>query len=138
MYYPGGITETVGAPHEHVTVETKEKEVAEALLAGERVYDSYCLPCHMGNGLGAPGMNPPLAGTEYVLGDKDRLIKVILQGLNEPIEIKGEIYQNVMASHSFLSDQQVADVLSYVRQSFGNDASEVTPEEVKQVRSSIQ
>jgi mono/diheme cytochrome c family protein len=92
----------------------------------------------MGNGLGAPSMNPPLAGTEYVLGDKDRLIKVILQGLNEPIEIKGEIYQNVMASHSFLSDQQVADVLSYVRQSFGNDASEVTPEEVKQVRSSIQ
>ncbi len=138
IYYPNGITKTVGTPHEHVAVEKKEEEVSEALMAGKRVYDMYCLPCHMNNGLGAPGMNPPLAGTEYVLGDKTRLIKVVLQGLNEPIEIKGEIYQNVMASHAFLSDQQIADVLSFVRQSFGNDAEAVTPGEVRQVRSSIQ
>ena len=83
-------------------------------------------------------MNPPLAGTEYVLGEKERLIKVVLQGLNEPIEIKGEIYQNVMASHAFLSDQQIADVLTFVRQSFGNDAPAINADEVKEVRASIQ
>ncbi|NJN28222.1 MAG: cytochrome c [Cyclobacteriaceae bacterium] len=94
----------------------------------------YCLPCHMSNGTGAPGMNPPLIGTEWVLGDKERLINVVLKGLNEPIEIQGEIYQNVMAPHAFLSDQQIADVLTYVRQSFGNNASEILPEEVEVVR----
>ncbi|MCK5702346.1 MAG: PQQ-dependent sugar dehydrogenase [Cyclobacteriaceae bacterium] len=137
MYYPDGIKETVAsvAPVEEI-VKTEEK-VDEALLPGKAVYDSYCLPCHMSNGMGAPGMNPPLVGTDWVLGDKGRLIKVVLQGLDEPIEIQGEIYQNVMASHAFLSDQQIADALTFVRQSFGNDASEVNPEEVSKVRNSI-
>jgi len=139
MYYPDGVTNRVGETEVFESSESEpgSEEVREELLAGKTVYDSYCLPCHMSNGMGAPSMNPPLAGTEYVLGDKERLIKVVLQGLNEPIEIKGEIYQNVMASHAFLSDQQIADVLTYVRQSFGNDASPVTKEEVSTVRSSI-
>jgi glucose/arabinose dehydrogenase/mono/diheme cytochrome c family protein len=140
MYYPDGVKKTVASAavsNETVPEENTEKELSADLLAGKRVYDSYCLPCHMGNGLGAPGMNPPLAGTEYVLGNEERLIKVVLQGLNEPIEIKGEIYQNVMASHAFLSNQQIADVLTYVRKSFGNDARAIKPEEVSAVRSSI-
>ena len=82
-------------------------------------------------------MNPPLTGTKWVLGNKERLIKVVLQGLSEPVEIQGEIYQNIMASHSFLSDQQIADVLTFVRQSFGNNASDINPEEVTNVRKSI-
>jgi glucose/arabinose dehydrogenase/mono/diheme cytochrome c family protein len=139
MYYPTGITNTVAStsPELSTSTELANSEVSESLLAGKTVYDSYCLPCHMNNGKGAPGMNPPLIGTDYVLGDKERLIKVVLQGLSEPIEIKGEIYQNVMASHSFLSDQQIADVLTFVRQSFGNNASQISPEEVKKVRASI-
>ena len=138
MYYPDGIKETVAssAPVQK-TVETEET-VSEALLAGKAVYDSYCLTCHMSNGMGAPGMNPPLAGTDWVLGDKGRLIKVVLQGLDEQVEIQGEFYQNVMASHAFLSDQQIADVLTFVRQSFGNDANEVKPEEVRKVRNLIE
>jgi len=139
MYYPNGVKKRVGEVEEFVEVEIAEDvEVRAELKAGEMVYNNYCLPCHMANGLGAPGMNPPLAGTQYVLGDKQRLIKIILQGLNEPIEIKGEIYQNVMASHAFLSDRQIADVLTFVRQSFGNDASAVTQEEVQELRKSIQ
>jgi len=57
-----------------------------------------------------------------------------LNGLNDPIEIKGEIYQNIMASHAFLTDQQIADVLSFIRNNWGNEASYVTVEEVAQVR----
>ena len=139
MYYPKGIKKTVGSITASKTEVTASEsiEVNKSLLAGKAVYDNYCLPCHMSNGKGAPGMNPPLTGTEFVLGDKERLIKIVLQGLSEPIEIEGEIYQNVMASHSFLSDQQVADVLSFVRQSFGNNASEIKANEVSDVRSSL-
>ena len=138
MYYPEGIKTTVAVEAVKADVEiTDTGEVDKSLLKGKAVYDNYCLPCHMSNGKGAPGMNPPLTGTKWVLGNKERLIKVVLQGLSEPVEIQGEIYQNIMASHSFLSDQQIADVLTFVRQSFGNNASDIKPEEVTNVRKSI-
>ena len=132
MYYPEGVHQTLESEAEaNVTVDApRQEELKASLQAGKAVYDSYCLPCHMANGMGAPGMNPPLAGTDYVVGDKERLIRVILEGLSEPIEINGEIYQNAMAAHAFLSDNQIADVLTYIRQSFGNSASEITPDEV--------
>ena len=112
-------------------------EVAEELLAGKQVYTSFCQGCHMENGSGVPGLNPPLNETDWVTGDKQRLIQVILKGLNEPIEIRGETYQNVMASHSFLSDEQIADVLTYLRQSFGNEAGPITLEEVAAERGKL-
>jgi mono/diheme cytochrome c family protein len=111
-----------------------ERELSGQMAAGKEIYDTYCRPCHMDNGKGAPGMNPPLAGTDWVTGDKTRLIQVILNGLTEPAEINGETYQNVMAPHAFLTNQQIADVLSYIRNSFGNNAGAVTPQEVGEVR----
>ncbi len=138
MYYPDGIKETIAVSSTINKIEAKSEEVEiVAHEAGEVVYDSYCLPCHMGNGLGAPGMNPPLAGTDWVVGDKDRLIKVILEGLSEAVEIEGEIYQNTMASQAFLSDQQIADVLTFIRQCYGNNATEIFPEEVSKIRKAI-
>ncbi len=106
-------------------------------VEGKKVYDMYCQACHMASGKGVPSMNPPLAGTDWVTGDKDRLIRVILNGMQDPIEINGETYQNVMAAHDFLSNEQIADVLSYIRNSFGNEASEVSPEEVAAVREEV-
>jgi len=79
-------------------------------------------------------MNPPLVQTDWVQGDKTRLIGVILNGLDEPIEINGETYQNVMPAHDFLTDQQIADVLTYVRSHFGNKASAITVEEVQSAK----
>lgn len=138
-YYPEGLPEfseqEMMAAEEAMTPDTTAAdEVPAELLAGKKVYDFYCLACHQENGMGVPGMNPPLGGTDWVTGDKARLIGVVLNGLNETIEVNGETYQNAMAAHRHLSDQQIADVLTYIRQSFGNDASEVTPEEVAQVR----
>jgi mono/diheme cytochrome c family protein len=78
-----------------------------------------------------------LQRTSFVLGDKKRLIEIVLKGMNEEIEIDGEVYDNNMSAHNFLSDQQVADVLTYVRNSFTNKASAVTPAEVKVVRSKL-
>jgi len=103
---------------------------------GKKVFDSYCLSCHQADGNGVPRLNPPLVKTEYVSGDKKKLIGIVLNGLQGEIEVDGETYNNVMASHDFLTDQQIADVLTYVRNSFGNKFSAVTPAEVKTARAS--
>lgn len=79
-------------------------------------------------------MNPPLRGTDWVTGDKSRLINVLLNGLNEELEINGETYENAMPAHDFLTDKQIAAVLSYVRSNFGNDATAITAEEVAALR----
>lgn len=104
---------------------------------GQKIYVTYCLACHQADGSGVPGLNPPLIKTKWVLGDKTQLITILLKGMSEPIEVDGEEYSNVMASHAFLKDQEIADVLNYVRTSFGNKASGVNADEVKKVRATI-
>ena len=107
---------------------------AESMLRGKNVYTQFCLPCHQADGGGVQGLNPPLIKTEYVLGDRTRLINIILKGFNESVEIDGEVYSNPMPPLSSLTDQQVADVLTYVRNNFQNKASAVTEAQVKAVR----
>ena len=82
-------------------------------------------------------MNPPLVKTTYVTGDKKKLIKWVLKGSVENIPIDGQTYSNNMPAQAYLTDQQIADVLTYVRSSFGNKATAVTAAEVKTVRASI-
>jgi mono/diheme cytochrome c family protein len=101
---------------------------------GKTVYMSYCMACHQADGAGIPNMNPPLAKTEYVLGDKLRLINIVLNGLTEEMTINGEEYSNPMPPHNFLKDDEIADVLSYVRNNFGNKASVITKAEVIKAR----
>jgi mono/diheme cytochrome c family protein len=104
------------------------------LQAGKTVYAKNCLFCHMVDGAGVPGLNPPLGKTDWVIGDKKRLINVVLLGLNDPITINGEEYANPMPPQPQLSDKDIADVLTYIRNSFGNKASVVTEAEVKAQR----
>ncbi|AVR47461.1 cytochrome C [Christiangramia fulva] len=101
---------------------------------GKAIFTQYCVTCHQANGSGVPNLNPPLKQTEYVLGEKDRLIGILLNGSSEGLEIKGKTYSNNMPSFDYLSDQQIADVLTYVRSNFGNDASAVSAAEVKTAR----
>jgi mono/diheme cytochrome c family protein len=112
----------------------KIEEVKTEELAGKGTYTTYCAVCHQADGKGVPNMNPSLVNKDWVGGDKTKLIKVVLNGLNEPITVNGEQYEGVMASHDFLTDKQIADVLSYVRKSFGNDYEVVTEAEVADVR----
>lgn len=79
-------------------------------------------------------MNPPLIKTSYVLGSKTTLIKMVLNGFNEDVKINGQTYSNAMTPHADLTDLQIADVLTYVRNSFGNKASAVKVAQVTQVR----
>lgn len=108
-----------------------------SIKRGSLVYTQFCLTCHQANGGGVPNMNPPLIKTKWVLGDKKELIKVVLLGLSGEIEVNEDIYQNTMPPHAFLTDQQIADVLTYVRNSFGNKAASVTVAEVKGLRTKL-
>lgn len=87
----------------------------------------------MADGGGAPPMNPPLSQTSFVLGDKKVLIPIVLNGMSLQ-EIDGEKYHNVMPALDYLTDEQIGDVLTYVRNSFGNKESRVTPNEVNSLR----
>ena len=101
---------------------------------GISVYQQYCMSCHQADGGGVPRMTPPLTGTSFVTGDKKRLINIILNGLNEPIVVNDEEYYNPMASFSFLTDQQIAAVLTYIRTQLGNKSTSITAQEVTEVR----
>ena len=103
------------------------------MTRGKQVYLLQCLACHQADALGTENMNPPLVRTKFVLGDKTALVQIVLNGL-KGVDIDGNSYHNVMAPHSDLSDRQIADVLTYVRNSFGNKASAVTATQVKTVR----
>lgn len=101
---------------------------------GKAVYSQFCLSCHQADGSGVPNMNPPLIKTKWVLGPKTVLIQQVLKGSQGKVEIDGDTFHNSMPSQAQLTDQQIADVLSFVRNRFGNKASIVTPAEVKLVR----
>jgi len=104
---------------------------------GKKVYDRYCLGCHMENAMGVPGLNPPLVNSDLLLKDKAKSIRVVLKGSEE---LKGEPktgYRNTMASLINLSDEEIADVLTFARNSFGNKASAVSSTEVKTERANL-
>src|SRR4051812_28177579 len=107
---------------------------ATAMANGAKVFKKSCMACHQADAGGVPNLNPPLIKTPFVLGDKKRLIAIVIKGKTEPVEIDGETYTNPMPAQVQLTDQQIADVLSYVRNNFGNKASMVTLAEVRQVR----
>lgn len=108
--------------------------VSPKLQKGLRVYKSNCMACHQSDGSGITRVNPPLVGTEWVLGDKETLINVVLNGLEGKIEVDSVNYNSVMNSFSYLSDEEIASLLTYVRQSWGNDASEIMPGDVAAIR----
>ncbi len=107
-------------------------------VTGAKVYDIYCRACHQKDGKGDGLRFPPLDNSEWVGGDKKRLIRVLLNGLEGTIEVKGKPYNSLMPSQSFLSDEEIAQVLTYIRQNFGNDASEVNTGEVNKLRSAVE
>ena len=101
---------------------------------GREVYTAQCMSCHMEQGEGIDGVYPPLAKSDYLLADKKRSIDQLLHGLSGAITVNGKNYDGVMNSFDALSDTDISDVLNYVRNSFGNKGSAVTPEEVKALR----
>jgi len=108
--------------------------------AGRMVFSKTCVACHQASGLGTPGQFPPLVGSDWVNeAQPGRMIRIVLNGLQGPITVKGQNFNNVMVPWKALSDEDLAAVITFVRQNrdWGNKASAVTPEQVKAVREKI-
>lgn len=119
---------------EQVKVDSKTVSAETEFVEGRALYTEHCMICHQTDGSGVSGLNPPLIATEYVVGDKDRLLGIVLNGSNVGLEVNGSIYSNAMPSFRALSDIEIAHISSYIRNSFGNRASPVTEEEVTTYR----
>ena len=106
----------------------------EQMKRGAAVYARTCIACHQPTGLGLPPVFPPLANAPIVVGNPELPVKFILQGLMGPITVNGMTYNSMMPPVAGVSDADIADVLTYVRQSFGNQGNPVTADQVKAIR----
>lgn len=120
---PKGVPAPVGAP----------KSKAQKLVAGKALFDSICAACHQSTGLGVPSLFPPLAKSDFLNADKARAIKTVLNGRQGEVVVNGTKFNNSMPSFP-LSDDDIANVLTFVYNSFGNSGLEVNTEEVSGLR----
>ncbi|HEX6928842.1 MAG TPA: copper-containing nitrite reductase [Gammaproteobacteria bacterium] len=122
------VGETVAA----VAAGTATKE--QRIEAGKLLYNGTCSVCHQNNGEGLPGVFPPLAQSDFLMADKRRAIAIVLNGLTGPVTVNGQQYNSVMPAMSQLTDDGIANILTYVLNSWGNENGIVTAEEVAAVR----
>jgi nitrite reductase (NO-forming) len=110
---------------------TKEMQIEK----GKQVYMGLCFACHQPDGKGLPAVFPPLAQSDYMLADRDRAVRVVLKGLTGPVTVNGKTYDSAMPpQEAALTDQQVADVLTYVYNSWGNQGDAFKADHVKAIR----
>ncbi|MEP6845528.1 MAG: cytochrome c [Panacibacter sp.] len=108
-------------------------DLKASIERGKEIYTVYCQTCHMDEGQGLEGVFPPLAKSDYLMADKKRSIEQVIYGAKDEMKVNGKVYNGEMPE-SDLQDEQVSDVLNYIRNSFGNKGNAVTPEEVKALR----
>jgi len=104
------------------------------LVTGATLYKTYCMGCHQAEGQGLPGTFPPLAKSDYLMTDKTRMIEVVLNGLTGSIQVNGQNYNGTMPAMGHAKDEEIADILTYVRSSWGNEGDAVSVAEVASVR----
>lgn len=136
--HAGGFNSLVYRPNSVKKMEPHPEE-PQWFFAGQLAYNQTCMPCHQPNGSGTPGMYPPLTGSEWVNDpDPSRMIRIMLDGLTGPISVKGEQWPGTAVMPAFRAsgptDEQLANISSYVRNAWGNKAPRVREEEVAQVR----
>ena len=111
----------------------QNKPLEQSIADGKEIYQDFCLQCHLDTGKGVSGVFPPLAQSDYLLNDLDLSIKGIKYGMSGPITVNGEEYNGVMQNQG-LDDVEIADVINYVINSWGNKSKEViTPERVASI-----
>jgi len=107
---------------------------AVSAVDGKQVFGAKCAACHQATGLGVAGVFPPLADSEWVLGDDKRLINILLHGVNGVMVVKGVEYKGAMPAWKSMSDEELAAVMTYIRTDWGNKAPEITALAVKAQR----
>jgi glucose/arabinose dehydrogenase len=124
-------------PHIRTPHEIDDNLRKGQVTGGQKIYETYCASCHQQNGKGAEGRFPPLVDASWVRGDKTKLINVILNGLEGNINVNGVGYNGIMPKHSFLTNEEAAGVLTYIRKNFGNKDDEITAKEVEKQRNKL-
>jgi mono/diheme cytochrome c family protein len=136
--YGGGFNSMVYRPfdsYKQVSAAQPTDPEMKRKLHGAQVYDVACKICHQPNGLGTPGQFPPLDGSEWVNGPISRVIRIPLHGLAGPITIKGENWNAAMPNvGGALSDEDIADLLTFIRGNWSNKAGPVQVDDVKKIR----
>lgn len=132
VYLPEG-SAAQSIANKQSTDATKSLSKAEQIAQGKNVFESNCLACHQANGEGIPNAFPPLAKSDYLNADHNRAISVLLHGRSGPITVNGKNYDSVMPAIA-LNSGQIANVLTYVLNSFGNNGGQVTPAQVDKQR----
>jgi len=112
---------------------TQKFDLKASVERGKEIYNTQCITCHMEKGEGLEGAFPPVAKSDYLMADKNRSIRQILEGASGEMKVNGKVYNGEMPAID-LTDEQVSDVLNYVRNSWGNKGGAVTPSEVKAER----
>ena len=107
---------------------------AESVKRGQAVYSRTCIACHQPTGMGLPPVFPPLAGSEWVSKDASIAVRNIINGMQGPVTVKGVTYNSVMPPVAGLSDKDIADVVNYVNNSWGNTGPNVTEAEVAAIK----
>jgi nitrite reductase (NO-forming) len=134
VYHPeGGAVQEIRAAASKVAVPATRTKV-ERIKRGKRIYNTICFACHQATGLGVPAAFPPLAKSDYLMADKKRSISAVVHGMQGPIVVNGKKFFGVMPAVPNLNDDDVASVLTYVRNAWGNKGDAVTVAEVKEVR----
>jgi glucose/arabinose dehydrogenase len=120
----------------HIRTPDEQKDVLgkEVQEAGAKLYETYCVACHQRDGRGDGARFPPVAATRWVSGSPDRLIAIVLNGLQGQIEVEGRTFNGVMPANAFLTDEQVSQLLTYLRQNLGNHANAIRASDVAEVR----
>lgn len=104
-------------------------DLKASIVRGKEIYIAQCMSCHLEQGEGIEDLYPPLAKADFLMADKKRSIENVIHGLSGEIKVNGKIYSGEMTAFD-MSDQEVSDVLNYIRNAWGNKGSAVTPEEV--------
>lgn len=137
MKRPIQIVALLGIMMASFTLKDQDNALKKSMEAGKGTYSAVCLACHMGSGQGIPSVFPPLAKSDYLMEDTDRAIEGLIKGLTGEIEVNGTKYNQVMPA-SGLDDQDIANVLNYVMNSWGNKAkATLTKAKVAKVRASL-
>lgn len=107
----------------------------QSIEAGKKVYETSCMNCHMGDGKGLEGVFPPVAKSDFLKRSPNEIIDVLIKGQSGEIKVNGVMYNGVMPSVEYLSDQEIADVLNYIQNSWGNKIPKpILPNQVKKRR----
>jgi nitrite reductase (NO-forming) len=109
-------------------------DLKASIERGKEVYTGNCQGCHMENGEGLPDVYPPLAKTDYIKKDAKHLINIVLKGREGEVTVNGKKYNTPMAAQDYLSDEQIADVYNYIRNSWGSKLAAILPSQVKALR----